>query len=230
MNETIKLVIKYKETNDEFLFEEIVNIFKPLIIVYCNKVKKSLDSSFYLYLDDDIKQELLITLYNSINKFNIYPYLDDTNVLKIDQLKESKYFNKFANKYENVINKNKLISEYNLFCNENQFKKYLVKAFNNVISKYFNKLNRTIKIVSLNTMIGDDIELIDTIIDEKPSKPKEYDFSLLSKKDIDFLNKFIEGNRILKNEEVSKKLNVTKQAISKRKIAIIKKFKKKLTF
>ena len=104
-----------------------------------------------------------------------------------------------------------------MFCNENQFIKYLnvslkrkVYSFNSQYRK--EQLNKPI---SLNIMINDEIEYIDLINDEIKSFHK-FDESLLSEKDKKFLSLFFENDKILKGVEVANKLGVTQQAVSVR--------------
>ena len=84
----------------------------------------------------------------------------------------------------------------------------------------------TNKPISLNLLINDEIEFIDLIKDETKKK-KIFDKNLLSKKDIDFLTLFIEGDKILKGIDVARKLGITQQAVSIRLKRIKEKYLKK---
>lgn len=217
MNKIIKLILKYKKTKDDYIFEEIVEIFNPLIKVKCNKVIKSNDLQFFKKDKEEIKQDLLAKLFSTIEHFNYKKYY---NNLDIEKLKNNKHFINFIKANPN-INNDKLIDEFNLFCNENQFKKYLNKTFNNEILKNIKILNSNINIVSLNNVNKEEIEIINTILET--NKTISYDLFKLTKKEKDFLQLFIENNNVLTIQEVSKKLNITKQAVSKRKKIILKK-------
>ena len=74
-------------------------------------------------------------------------------------------------------------------------------------------------VISLNNLVDEKNELLDMIKDEK-IKEKELTFS---SKNLEFLNHFIENDRILTQKEVAKKLGISQQAVSK-KIKKIKNF------
>lgn len=124
MNDIIKLVIKYKNQNNDLYFEEIINKFKPLISFYIKKVS--------LFYRDDLYQEILITIYKIIMNFQIYnfnedlllDFLLDKNIKDLSN-KEIKFILSFINNYKkdsiSSENKEMIIKEFNLFNNQNQF-------------------------------------------------------------------------------------------------------------
>ena len=63
MNELIKLVIEYKKSKSDFIFEDIVKKLKYIIESRVRKVPKQCDDDFY--------QELLECLITVLNKFKI---------------------------------------------------------------------------------------------------------------------------------------------------------------
>ena len=148
MNHVIKLVAKYQKEKSDEIFVEIVDKLKNLINYYCNKANSEVD---------DFRQELLIKLYiitkefkinknsnleiNLFTKENIH-LIKLKNYKNVNKIMKSKYISGFIKKYgkevfdEAFFEKKKLklfINEYNLFCNENQFIKYVNKTFMNCL-------------------------------------------------------------------------------------------------
>lgn len=208
----IKKLTKYKEKQSTELFEEIAKDFEPLILSLYQKAKhENLRTN-----KDDLRQELLLTLFQVLNTFEIETDLDS-------QLFTTK--NKY---YVQFINSNKqddidlIKQDFIAFYNENQFKNYLTKAMTHATIKYLKKLSKCNEI-SLNTKINDKIELLETIGENVNELYNKYDLSKLSNKEIEFLNQFIEKDRILNNSEVARKLKITRQAVHKQKQKIIKK-------
>lgn len=246
MNKLIKLILQFKQCdicNDyhiDFLFEEIFLELELLIKSYIIKVPN--------YYQDDFKQELLSCLYNVLTVFNMRNNIDDVlinnikmcknlNLYKINEMYNDKYFKKFIDMcknnikeydYTNADDVDLIMEEFNLFCNENQFIKYLNISLKRQYWKFNSALKKDItnKPISLNLLINDEIEFIDLIKDETKKK-KIFDKNLLSKKDIDFLTLFIEGDKILKGIDVARKLGITQQAVSIRLKRIKEKYLKK---
>ena len=129
--------------------------------------------------------------------------------------------------FKNLNNIVLLMDEFNLFCNENQFIKYLIISFNNNVKSFNDQYRKEqpSKPISLNLMINDEIEYIDLIKDETKNF-KIFDENLLSKKDKKFLSLFLENNKILKGVEVASKLGITQQAVSIRLKRIREKYYK----
>lgn len=105
MNKIIKLIFKYKKTREDYIFEDIVEIFNPLIESKCNKVINNNNFQFFKKDKDEIKQDLIVKLFSVIEHFNFkkyYSYLD------IDKLKNNKQFINFMELNPN-INSDELI-------------------------------------------------------------------------------------------------------------------------
>lgn len=233
MNKLIKLILQFKECencnqySNDILFEEIYIELKYLIKSYICKVP--IDNR------DDFKQELLSCLYKVLQVFKLQNNVDNgiiksikisktDNINDIIKIYNNKYFKAFVNKYKqelqeidfkNLNNIVLLMDEFNLFCNENQFIKYLIISFNNNVKSFNDQYRKEqpSKPISLNLMINDEIEYIDLIKDETKNF-KIFDENLLSKKDKKFLSLFLENNKILKGVEVASKLGITQQAVS----------------
>lgn len=245
MNKLIKLILQFKECencnqySNDILFEEIYIELKYLIKSYICKVP--IDNR------DDFKQELLSCLYKVLQVFKLQNNVDNgiiknikisktDNIDDITKIYNNKYFKAFVNKYKqelqeidfkNLNNIVLLMDEFNLFCNENQFIKYLIISFNNNVKSFNNQYRKEqpSKPISLNLMINDEIEYIDLIKDETKNF-KIFDENLLSKKDKKFLSLFFENNKILKGVEVASKLGITQQAVSIRLKRIREKYYK----
>lgn len=245
MNKLIKLILQFKECencnqySNDILFEEIYIELKYLIKSYICKVP--IDNR------DDFKQELLSCLYKVLQVFKLQNNVDNgiiksikisktDNINDIIKIYNNKYFKAFVNKYKqelqeidfkNLNNIVLLMDEFNLFCNENQFIKYLIISFNNNVKSFNDQYRKEqpSKPISLNLMINDEIEYIDLIKDETKNF-KIFDENLLSKKDKKFLSLFLENNKILKGVEVASKLGITQQAVSIRLKRIREKYYK----
>lgn len=141
MNYIIKLVVEYKAYKSDLIFEDLVHQLGHTINYYKNAVPK--------YYQDDFEQELLEKLLNVINRFNIkaiksisinlftkdnLKLLERFEFKNVNEVLKHKYIFDFINKYGkdllisafNKEEKNVVFqSEYELYCNENQFIKYL---------------------------------------------------------------------------------------------------------
>lgn len=198
MNKLIKNIIKYQQTKENDTFNKIIKDINYII----NKNLKNLDKEY----KDDLKQEILMSIFKVVNNFKIKTLNTDLS-----------YIDNFKEKYKNVTNYN-MEEEYNLFCNENQFRKYIEVLCKNEVIDFIRKEKHE-NVISLNNLVDEKNELLDMIKDEK-IKEKEITFS---SKNLEFLNHFIENDRILTQKEVAKKLGISQQAVSK-KIKKIKKF------
>lgn len=248
MNYVIKLVAKYQVTESEYILELLITELRDLINHYNKKVKK-----FYR---EDLYQELVYRLFMVIKKFkfrmiesidtslfnqNTLNILEENNFKNINDIFNNKYLLGFINKYgkelfkEACINKNKIeefIYEFNMFSNENQFFNYLNRALYRETAYFYRKnhIKENAENISLNTIVGDGIEMIDTIPDEKiDNRALIYIKDLLSDEDIKFLSNFYEGKRVLIGKEVAKKLGVTQQAVSSRFKRLRKRYLKRLS-
>lgn len=231
MNDIIKLVIKYKNQNNDLYFEEIINKFKPLISFYIKKVS--------LFYRDDLYQEILITIYKiimnfQINNFNedlLLDFLLDKNIKDLSN-KEIKYILQFINNYKkdsiSSENKEMIIKEFNLFNNQNQF---ILNIKKGILSTYINYINSTYfkyskNKVSINKLSDLNDEGLDFIIDDSTIyKSTLLDNLNLNKSEISFINAFIERGQVLSEKEVGKKLGISQQCVNKRKKQIIEKYK-----
>lgn len=224
MNILIKKVIDYQQNRLEFVFEEILDELKELINIHTKKISKK--------YQEELRQELLMGIFECLNNFKVI-YKTDFENLSIERLIEEyqiieadRYYKSFISKYKinelilKTMDKSILINyinEYYLFCNENQFRKFIDTTFRNKRALFCrkNKIHEDDNIISFNLPIIDDIELIDIIPDNYNKKNKEViDRSLLSDKDNQFIDAFSDGNYILKEKEVARKLGVTQQAVS----------------
>lgn len=236
MNTLIKKVLEYQKCKNEIVFEEIINILKPVINTYVSKIDR--------YYSQDLKQELLCSIYKSLLKFKhnkkeITINLGLSDIKKIyDEIIKHKYYDSFKVKFVefkslDILKTNdiiKIINEFYLFCNQNQFKNYINKVLNNKLIDFIrtNKIDREIKIISLNIVNDyDGEELLYKIPDTNSSKIySEIDYSLLTNKEVEFLNLFYKDNEKLTEIEVANILGISQQAVSKRLIKIKNKLKK----
>ncbi len=242
MNDKIKLIIEYQNNKSDYLFMKIVQSFHKLMKYEINKIDR--------VYQEDLYQEMLINLYNAINSFKVnenikveleqFNYenlllIKELNYANINQIMHGKYFKGFVEMYDKVLfelafsNDAKLqefIYEYKLFCNENQLIAYLKSTFKYTrVSFYRNYLvKQNSKIINLNTPIKDNLELLDIIPDPSYSQDESIlYFESLSKDDNEFLNLFLEKNKLLTEIEVGQKLGLSQQAVNKRKRKIISK-------
>lgn len=218
MNELIKALKEIKKKYDDDLFEFIVNYFEKNITYYINKVKE--------VIKDDLKQDLLYSIYKAINTFEI----NINTKTNIDILDKNKYFKKYV--YENSdLKQDDIIQELNLYNNQNQFIDYILKRLYSTYidfskCKYCKDFSNTI---SLNSVNNEGEELINKIFDNNFYKEQtKFDLMDLSKKELMFLNYFIENGIQLSEQEVAKKLGISQQAVNKKKKQIIKKYEYKL--
>ena len=236
MNTLIKKVLEYQKSKNEIVFKEIINILKPVINTYVSKIDR--------YYSQDLKQELLCSIYKSLLKFKhnkkeITINLGLSDIKKIyDEIIKHKYYDSFKVKFVefkslDILKTNdiiKMINEFYLFCNQNQFKNYINKVLNNKLIDFIrtNKIDREIKIISLNIVNDyDGEELLYKIPDTNSSKIySEIDYSLLTNKEVEFLNLFYKDNEKLTEIEVANILGISQQAVSKRLIKIKNKLKK----
>ena len=227
MNKLIKKVILYQRTQDNLTFNEIIIDLRENIDIQKVKIPKKYRT--------DLEQELLIEIYKGIINYKPKNQIisNITNIDEIDELYsriiENKYFESFKNKYRinNHNNKIKIINEFYLFCNENQFKKYINKICERTRIDFYRtyKINEEIKIISLNSMNDDNDDLLNNLID--PSTLPKSNFinsELLTIDDIAFLNLFLKNNKKITQSEVAEVLGTSQQAVSKR----LKKIKNKL--
>ena len=218
MNQLIKLILQYQNSNSDEIFEKIVNKLMNLIKFYSNKMKKN---------KDDLYQELLMKLHYVTTKFQIIDYYEKSNEINLNLIKEKiirdKYINGFILKYgedyfdnsfKNKENLENFLMEYNLFCNENQFIKYLNKTFKNTVISFYkkesaNQIRENIDYILINENIKENNEKINW--DEMTSKEKK------------ILEYFYIFNKTEK--EVSSIIGISQQGVNKRKRKILEKYK-----
>lgn len=200
MNKLIKNIIKYQQTKDNDTFNKIIKDINYIINKNLKKIEKK--------HKDDLKQEILMSIFKVVNNFKIKTLNTDLS-----------YIDNFKEKYKHETNYN-LEEEYNLFCNENQFRRYIEVLCKNKVIDFIRKEKHE-NVISLNNLVDENNELLDMIKDEE-IKEKEITYS---SKDLEFLNHFIEDDRILTQKEVGEKLGISQQVVSY-KIKKIKKFLK----
>lgn len=241
MNELIKMVIQYKTNKSDFIFEQIVERLKLLIDSKICKIPKLHRDDFY--------QEILVCLLRVINTIKIKKYnlisldlftrknfelLKMHNFKNVNMVLKNEYIYSFIQKYEidllvsafNSVDKLSLfLHEFELFCNENQFLNYVKVSFNRLVYRFYKQINK-FKCISLDIEISEGVDLIDLIPYQEEEGKMFYDKNLLSKNDLEFLNLFYVDNKIIKEKEVAKILNVTPQAVSIRLKRIKNKYRK----
>lgn len=241
MNELIKMVIEYKTNKSDFIFEKIVTRLKLLIDSNTYKISKLHRDDFY--------QELLGCLLKIINTIKIKNYnlisidlftMENFELLKIHNFKnvnkvlKNEYISSFIKKYginlfvSAFASEDKLsifLYEFELFYNENQFINYVKVSFSRLVYQFYKQINK-FKCISLDTQVSDGVDLIDLIPYQKEEGNMFYDKNLLSKNDLEFLDLFYVDDKVIKEKEVAKILNITPQAVSIRLKRIKNKYKK----
>ena len=202
MNKLIKNIIKYQQTKENDTFNKIIKDINYIINKHLKKLEKN--------NKEDLKQEILMSIFKVVNNFKIKTLNADLS-----------YIDNFKEKYKNETNYN-FEEEYNLFCNENQFRKYIDLLCKNKVIDFIRKEKQE-NIISLNSLVNENTELLE-LIKEKEIKDIKIQYS---SKDLEFLNNFIEENRILTQKEVAKKLGTSQQVISYKINKIKKKIKNK---
>ena len=97
MNTLIKKVLEYQKSKNDIVFKEIINILKPVINTYVSKIDR--------YYSQDLKQELLCSIYKSLLKFKhnkkeITINLGLSDIKKIyDEIIKHKYYDSFKVKF-----------------------------------------------------------------------------------------------------------------------------------
>lgn len=245
MNDLIKLVIKYKTDKSDLIFEVIVEKFKLLIISKMKEVPK--------YYRDDFYQELLECLLKVINTINIsnskiidvelftienLELLEKHNFKNINKVLKNEFLFNFIVKFgvelfvSSFYSMDKLslfLYEFNLFCNENQFINYVNVSFDSLVCLFYRRRKKIkkLKLISLDMKVNEEVNLIDLIAyPEQDDENMFYDESLLTKRDLEFLNLFYVDDRILKKKELAEKMKVSPQAVSIRLKRIKNRYRK----
>jgi len=217
MNRLIKMVLCCKLSFKDELFNKIMLMLDKKIEYYVKDIET--DDR------DDVIQNIINKIYKLIHEFKMididleyiefikeFYKLKNNNETLIISLKN--FYFAYEDNIDIIFNMNELYYEYNLYCNENQFKKYINKLCENSVNDYYREKNRNFQIYNLyNDLISMHNDL---------NKPK------INRKDLEFINMFYNEDKRINEVEVSKKLGVSKQAINKRKkelkINIISKF------
>lgn len=227
INWLIKMVVRYKECCDEEVLNNILKAFEPKIKYYINNViNNGIDKKDN---KDDLIQEIKIKIYESLSKFMIRD-VDinyDTFVNNLNERKKSndskieinKYIDNFYNEYKELILNNydyyNLYYEYKLFCNENQFKKYVDTVINNLIIDLYRKSNRRRE---------QDKNMESYYSDINVCKEIELRNIKMSEKDYNFIKLFHNDCKRMTETEVGRVLGISQQAVNKRKNRILKKY------
>lgn len=234
MNKIIKLVLRYQTYRKNFDFEKIVNEVDIKIKYYCKKMP--------CYYREDIRQELLIDLYQAICNFRIIKYVAPNDIFNYENnlsknYQKENYLLKFIQKDGKELFasackqkeiRDKFNYEYSLYCNEKQFNFYINQRFNFTVKNFFNRyISKDEEIISLNSITSDTQELIDEIADVDGSNIIAFDKFNISVNDEEFLKRFIQKGRLLTEMEVAKELGISQQAVHKRKKRIIEKYRNK---
>ncbi len=243
MLKIVELIIEYKETRSEKSASEIIKIILPMIN---NKVK-----NIRLDYREDVIQELKMNLF-SIIEIAVFKDIDFpielftiNNLIYLQQenFSPQALIKIFNNKYiKNFIDETgidfleKVFLNHDYYANfietfikfnfRNQFFYLLEKRFDTVIAGFYRKnadyFSKEQAILNRETDEGD--EYIDLIPDSTQNKIS-FEKLGIAKKDIEFLNLFINGDKVYSQTEVAKRLGTSQQYISKRIREIRDKYK-----
>ena len=217
----------FVETENEKYFdlmgEELMRIINSMIY----KIPK--------YYKEDLIQDILMKVFD-IFKSKRFKLKDLDNFLKeikINNTTNDKKLNDFLDNYlKDNINNKELFLRYKdgndleftkffkLYVGQVRIVNYIKKICSSKMKEVYNKINS--KTFSLNETLpnskdGTYLEYIDLIV-EKEQNGIIISFSNLGlhQSDKDFLQCFIEGDKLLTQLEVANKLNISQQAVSKR--------------
>lgn len=239
----VDLILEYKETRSEKSAKEILNIILPMIM---NK-SKNIRPDYKEDVIQDLKMNLFSVIDFAVLKDVILPieWFNKENLCYLQQEKYSKealikifkniYIKNFIDEVGIKFLENAFMNKesYNLFKNtfikfnfRNQFFNILEKRFESVIAGFFRKNAEYFakEQIILNRETDEGNEYIDLIPDSSQRKISFEELGM-ARKDIDFLNLFIDGDKVYSQTDVAKKLGTTQQYISKRIRAIREKYK-----
>ncbi len=232
MYEIASLILEYKENQSEAILAQIYAILKPLILKYSKKVS-------VLY-QEDILQELMMGTLSIIQQMKIQvPEIEKEAFMDIENQKNpsKKYYSNFVQEVEQhhlmhllfADNYQKITELFHKFCIRNQFYYLLEQRYRSIIATFYRENSNYFyyEIRILNVVEDSGLERIDRLVSLEHQK---YDFERygITEKDALFLKLFIDGNCILSQKEVAKKLGVSQQSISKRLKGLRKKYQTKL--
>jgi hypothetical protein len=128
----------------------------------------------------------------------------------------------FRTAYLDKERMNLFVNELILFCNENQFIRYITKTFQNIYVDFLRKHYYEIN----NCYINFDTMKIETnqVYNNCFNNSLFYDAFDFEEEDLIFLKLFIENGNVLSEREVGIKLGISQQAVNKRKKSIYKKY------
>jgi len=221
MNRLIKMVLCCKSSFKDELFNEIMLMLNEKIEYYVKDIETN-DR-------DDVRQNIINKIYKLIHEFKMIDidleyieFIKEFYILKNNNESLIISLKNFYFVYEDIINKifnmNELYYEYNLYCNENQFKKYINKLCENSVNDYYRDKSKEKEYRTNYNSNSDNSSCYFDILNNLN----------INSKDIEFIKLFFYKNRRLKDLEVSKRLGVSKQAVSKRKKRIENKYKIKI--
>ncbi len=156
---------------------------------------------FEKYCSDNDLFVKVISVIILLNKFNVNRMILNNYILQ------------FYNKYKGIISlydKKQLFKEYILFCNENQFVKYVNAVIKNAVIDYHRRESARKKYIYLN--------------DQDDILSSNFDNLIIVKKDMDFIKLFYDGKQIIIDKKDGNILDVSQQAVTKRKNRIQKKY------
>ncbi len=213
MNELVKKVIEFQNEYSEILFEDIIKDLDDTIKYQCLKSVPD--------YQEDVYQEILYAIFKGLSNFKIVENIKTSNQEIKEKFKE-------ISKNKSFVNDEEFDKEFNLFCNEKQFIKYVTKICQNQIKAFYKKNKNYFieRIIYSNTQIQDVDELIDLSrneYEEVYEKINKYK-NILTKKEFIFLIEYVMTNDAQK--EIAKKFNITPQAVSIKLKRIRKKIKK----
>ncbi len=247
MYEIIDWIIEFRQTKKESYLERILDQVEAFIL----KTTKKVEPMFR----EDIIQELRIGTVDIIQKIKLYSnpvdyfYFTKMNFKKLCNAQFSfdsiqtifhvPYFSSFIHEVgiellrKAFFSKNDYIVLNNLFMKfnaQNQFISILKKRFSSIIAGFYRKnsnyLTFEMKILNRKDENGKErLEEIEAPVLHPSSILDQYGFT---EEELSFLKLFIDNHRILTQQEVSIKLDVTQQYVSKKLKEIKKKYQKKL--
>lgn len=243
MLKIVDLILDYKSTHKEKSAEAILNIVMPMImskvkpirVDYKEDVIQDLKTNLFSVINIAIYKnvELPISLFNTDNLRFLKSR--DYSVEAIVSVFNNKYIKNYIDEagidilegaFENEEKYQEFIINFSKFSFRNQFFNILDKRFDSVIAAFYrNNIDYLTKEqMKLNRETDEGDEYIDLIPDNSQQKISLEKLGF-SKKDIDFLNLFIDGDKVYSQTEVAKMLGTSQQYISKRIKEIRKKYK-----
>lgn len=243
MNEIIKYVKIYQKTKDDKIFKKLIDLLNGKIKCYIRKVPH-----FY---KEDVYQEMLMGLYQVVITFKMkkidssyiftsenYKLAMKTKLKYVDFIMKLNYgkefirsIEKLENPFKNIEMQKEFMYEYELFCNERQFKSCVSKRCH-LTYCYFVRRHQyefEMKTISLNTMNEYNLELLN-LIEDKSNQESYLDHLDLTIEEQEFLKHFIQKGKILTEMEVAEELGISQQVVSKRRKKIIENYKKRKKF